>query len=155
GRTFLAGEPNGAVLSDRLWRSRFNADSNVLGKAIRLDSETFVVAGVMPAAFEFPARSQISIPPTLNPNAVNITLQAIARTKPGVTRQQAGAEMAAIVSRLSQRPNVPRLVSLQESIVKNVRRSLAVFLGAVGFLLLIACVNVANLLIARGARRAE
>jgi putative ABC transport system permease protein len=158
GRVFRADERNGLVLSDHLWRSHFNADPSVLGKTVQLDGESFTIVGVMSGGFNFPAGAELWMPFAPDPaNHHNASLQVIGRLRPGATPHQADAELAAISTRFDwgPRPRSVRLISLHESIVGNVKKSLAVFLGAVGFLLLIACVNVANLLVARGARRTE
>lgn len=157
GRVFRTDERNTVVLSDRFWRSRFNADRAALGKTVQLDGANFTIAGVMPPGFDFPAGSDLWIPAAPDPgNHHMVSLQVIGRTKPGVAPAQADAELSAISSRFDWGgPRTARLISLHESIVGNVRKSLQIFLGAVGFLLLIACVNVANLVVARGARRTE
>src|SRR5437667_371518 len=121
-----------------------------LGKTVQLDGANFTIAGVMPPGFDFPAGSDLWIPAAPDPgNHHMVSLQVIGRTKPGVAPAQADAELSAISSRFDWGgPRTARLISLHESIVGNVRKSLQIFLGAVGFLLLIACVNVANLVVA-------
>jgi predicted permease len=154
------------VIGDRLWRSAFGADPALLGQTITIGGEPRTVIGILPAGFDF--RTATFNPPTpvdaWLPNAYNggnrrnAFLQLIGRMRPGVTLAQATAAADATARRIvdARFPQSALLVSLHEHIVGPVRRLLLVFLGAVGFVLLIACVNVANLQLARlAARRSE
>jgi putative ABC transport system permease protein len=166
GRGFLPGEDaRGArrvvVLSDRLWRRHFGARADALGQAVTLDGEPYTIVGVMPADFSFPSpRLDLWTP------AIDITrprgdhfMEAVARLKPGSTLGEAQGELDVIARRLGDEyPNTNgnsgvRLVPLREELVGQVRPALLVLLGAVLFMLLIACANVANLLLARATAR--
>jgi len=152
------------VLSHRLWASRFAADPSVVGEAVRLTGIRHTVVGVMPAGFDFPDAAELWSPlayePPFEPGLRRSTwLRTVARLKPGVAPSQAQADMSAIARRLEQRypdSNEGRgvaVVSLHEKTVGNVRRALLVLFGAVGFVLLIACANLVNLLLSRGVGR--
>ena len=164
GRAFFAeeeqpGHHHVVLVSERLWRRRFGGDPALVGRMIKLDGESFTVVGIMPATFQFPNQADLWSPAVLVNNRGNAFRRVIARLKPGVTQAQAQAEMATIASRLEQEfPKSNRglganVVSLHEQVVGNARSALLIFLGAVGFVLLIACANVANLLLARAAAR--
>ena len=169
GRTFLEGEDQPessrvAVLSHGLWQRSFAGDLNLIGKTIKLNGESFTVVGIMPPGFRFPTpQIQAWAPLILRggpaANRGSHYLSAVGRLKPGVTVEQAQAQMDSIARRLEKQypgSNTGRgvkLIPLQEQLVQNIRPALYVLLGAVGFLLLIACANVANLLLARAAAR--
>jgi putative ABC transport system permease protein len=168
GRTFLPSEKDGqqtpvVVLSDYLWRTHFRADRSIVGKVVRLDGNPHTIIGVMPARFQLSSTYLPSADlwtPLIPPSRGNVMARkVIARLKPGVTSEQARAEMQTIIShvqaRLPNRQNQAVVVSLQESMVGDVRPSLLILLGAVGFILLIACANVANLMLTRGAGRRQ
>jgi putative ABC transport system permease protein len=172
GRVFrsdeeAAGRNQVAVIGYGLWQRRFASDPNALGRTITLDGRPYTVIGVMPRAFRFApfwaTRAELWAPLDLTPRLANRggnSLRVFARLRPGVGVQQARAEMAAITSRLEQQfPGTNRAVAvtpLKERVVGNVERPLLVLLGAVAFVLLIACANVAHMLLARGqARRRE
>ncbi|MGI8995218.1 MAG: ABC transporter permease [Pyrinomonadaceae bacterium] len=172
GRTFLAEEDKpGAsrvvVLSYGLWQRRFGGDPQIVNRTIRLNNESYTVVGVMPAEFRF-GRDELWTPIAFTPEQLandrrgNEYLGAMARLKPGVTIEQAQTEIDFIARRIAEaNPDAypadsgwgVKLKSLNEEIVGDVRPALFVLLGAVGFLLLIACSNVANLMLARAAAR--
>ena len=159
------GKDQVAVLSHNLWQQRFGGSDEVLGRAITLNGRSFTVIGIMPAEFYFMNREILLwVPMALNPatdyRAVSGRfLMSVARLKPGVTRDQAQAEMEGIAAQLEQTHLkfnagwTVNLVPLHEQIVGDIRPIILVLLGAVGFVLLIACANVANLLLARAATR--
>ncbi|HTQ59757.1 MAG TPA: ABC transporter permease [Candidatus Solibacter sp.] len=170
GRTFLseedkAGGPPVALLSYGLWQQRFGGSQEILGKSIDLDSRPYTVVGVLPSGFQILQPADIFLP--FMPWAKTLPddrnwhpgIIPLARLKPGVTREQARAEMVGITKRLEQQyPDYNTgtsadVVGLQDQIVQNSRPALLLLLGAVSFVLLIACVNVANLLLARAASR--
>jgi putative ABC transport system permease protein len=170
GRTFLpeedqVGAPKVVVLSNELWQRRFGSDREIIGKSISLNEENYAVVGVMPAGFKFPviANTELWRPlrPALSPSCKRgcLTLRAIARVKSGVLLGTAAADLSTIARRLeSEYPDTnskvgATVVPLHEQLVGNMRRPLLVLLGAVGFVLLIACANVANLMLARSRTR--
>ncbi|HEV3252839.1 MAG TPA: ABC transporter permease [Candidatus Acidoferrales bacterium] len=168
GRTFLpeedrTGGPNVAVLSDNIWRRRFNADPSIIGKTIQLGSAPFTVVGVMPPTFRYPDKVEIwtplALPTSASTDWKKRYLRVIARLRPGVTLDEAQAQMSALAERIArEHPDTNTgegvmLKPLRTQIAGDIRTPLLVLLGAVGFVLLIACVNVANLLLARAASR--
>src|SRR5947207_6707820 len=184
GRSFakaeeVSGRPQVSIISHGLWQRRFGGDPNVVGKPIFLDGEPATVVGVMPPKFKFPGMigvlfggafvnqsADVWVPLPLDGNARQVrslhSWQVIARLKSDVSLAQAAAEMNAIQQRLEAeyRGNFMgthvTLVPLRTQGVANVRLGLLIMLGAVAFVLLIACANVANLLLARaGARQKE
>ena len=158
-----------AVISDALWRRRFGSDPGVIGSTITLNGEPFTVLGVMPGDFGFPTReTEVWIPHSLISEEMIPKLRqvrylaAIGRLRPGVTLEQANAEISSIAARLAdQYPDSnggwgqASAVGLQESMVGDVGRALVVVLAAVGFVLLIVCANLANLLLARSTSRSR
>ena len=155
-----------AVLSDGLWRRRFGADPSVVGREIRLDDLPYTVVGVMPASLEYTLwDEELWVPAAFSAERLAMHdehyLTVLARLAPGVTPQQGTLELDRLGRWLRENhPNENRdraivMRPLVEEIVGDYRPRLFVLLGAVGFVLLIACANVANLLLARGAARAR
>lgn len=181
GRTFHADDDQHqdqrlVILSDGLWRRRFGADGSIVGKNITIDETAYTVVGVMAPNFSYPVKSELWVLGK-DRNAVSMSLisqfptndwaherdahfiSVVARLKPGVTLAQAQSDMAGIASRLER--DFPKtnsglgsnVISLHTQIVGNVKTLLAVLLGAVALVLIIACTNVASLLLARATKR--
>jgi putative ABC transport system permease protein len=176
GRTFLPDDDKPSesgrvvILSQPLFQKRFNSDPSIVNQAITLNGISFTVVGVMPAGFEFPIQNDpVELWTTIAGDASGETpvtaqrgahfLQVIGRLKPGVTQEQAQAELTAIASRLEQQyPDTNthrslRVDSALKALVGDIRPTLLILLGAVACVLLIACANVANLLLARATSR--
>ena len=166
GRTFVQeeivpGRDHVVLLTQGLWQQRFGRDPGVLGKTVKLNDENFVVIGVLPGSFRFPPDTPagIVLPQPPDPDRGHGFLSQVGRLNRGVSLVQAQAETDTIAKRLeSQYPSVNkgagvRILSLRDSFSKDFRPALLVFLSAVGFVLLIACANVANLFLARTAGR--
>ena len=170
GRTFLAEEDHAGgspvvVLGYGVWQRRFGGSHDILGKSITLDSRPYTVVGVLPRGFELLQPADVFLPFT--PWAKTLPddrnwhpgIFAIGRLKAGISREQARTEMVGITKRLEEQYPIYNtgtsadVVDLQEQLVKGVRPALLLLLGAVAAVLLIACVNVANLLLARAASR--
>ena len=162
------GKHHVALLSDKLWQRRFAGNANVVGQKIRLGGETYTVAGVMPRGMPFfdnlpevelwtpMAFAKDDNMATRN----NYFITIVGRLKPGVTPAQAQSDVSAIARRIEEIEPAYKglgalIVPLQEQIVGDSRKALLVLLGAVGFVLLVACVNVANLLLARASARSK
>ncbi|MCA1558124.1 MAG: ABC transporter permease, partial [Acidobacteria bacterium] len=170
GRSFQKGEDQPgaelvAMLSHNLWARRFSSDPNVIGQSITLNGSSYRVVGILPASFQFAPAGEAAVWVPLNPSKEQMTrrfmhwLNIIARLKPNVSIEQARADMSRIGSNIAQAHADShtgtgiKLVALHEQIVGNVKPILLVLLGTVCFVLLIACANVANLLLARSAAR--
>jgi putative ABC transport system permease protein len=162
GRSFLNGSdaPNRAIiLSHDLWAQRFGSDRSIVGQRVMVDGDPCTVVGVMPSGFAFPDAADAWLPAPMTDRRNNAFLRVVARLKPGVSQEQAQSAFTTIASRLAQqypetnRDLVVQLVPLHEFIAGKIRSSLYVFFGAVVLVLLIACANVANLLLAQAARR--
>ena len=171
GRTFnpdedQPGRERVVVLSNRLWQRRFAGDANVVGRQVTLDGEGYTVIGVMPPEFQFApfwaTNAELWAPLNLAPRANDRggqSLRVFARLKPSVTRAVAQAEVATIFRRLEQEyPQANKGLALaveplHEQVVGKTRPALLILFGAVSFVLLIACANVANLMMARATSR--
>ncbi len=168
GRTFTPdderpGHDQVVVIGHRLWQRAFGANPNIIGQTLTLNSRSFTVAGIMPDGFEFPREAELWVPLAWDDNERQVRSDhnylVIARLKQNVSLEQAQAEMSTISSRLEQQyPEANKgwgavVISLRADLVGDVRLALLVLFCAVGFVLLIACANVANLMLARGANR--
>ena len=167
GRAFSAAEhrpggPQAVVLADGLWQRAFGGDPGVLGRALTLGGASYTVVGVLPRNFRFVGTADVWVPYRFDDpasyNRGSNFLSVVARLAPGVSLRRARTEMADIVARLERLhpENAGRSVQwtpLPEELVANVRRALLALLAAVGLVLLIACADVANLLLARAAAR--
>jgi predicted permease len=166
------GKPQVAVLSDRIWRRLFNADPDIVGKNITLDAKPYTVAGVLQRRFTLDAevmpsegpmgKVDVFLPLPLTADEWNRrrdeNYNIVVRLKPGVAIREAQADINVIASRIQEKDKRDRsfgmhVTALQEEVVGDVRRALLVLLGSVALVLLTACANVANLLLARGAAR--
>jgi putative ABC transport system permease protein len=167
GRAFVPGDDTGwpqsvAIISHGLWKRRFGSDPAIVGKKVQMSSWPLTIIGVMPPEFEYPEQTQVWVPSAVNLRDEprdNRVWSAIARLNTGVHLKQAQTRLSAIDARLARQfPETNKgwdvtLSTLHERLVREVKPSLLALLGAVGFVLLIACANVANLLLARGAAR--
>lgn len=170
GRNFLSdedqpGSQRVVIISDHLWKTRFGAGNDVVGRSITVNNEDYTVVGVMPPQFALPLNEESEIWTPLIFAADELThrnshyLKVVGRLNPGATLEQANAEMTGIAEQLeneypkSNKGTGAAVFSLHSEMVGDVRRPLLIFLGAVAFILLIACANVANLMLARAAAR--
>ena len=169
GRTFSPTEdlPGGgkvAVISENLWRTQFGSDPKILSRTLSLNSSSYSVIGIIPAQFEASPEAEIWLPLQADPNSTNQGhyLAAAARLKWNVSLGQAQAEMRAAGERYRRlypavkfmdKDESVAVIPMREAVVGNIRKSLYILLAAVAFVLLIACANVANLLLARSASR--
>ena len=168
GRDFRAdeevvGHHRIVLLTDALWRRQFGADPLVVGRSVTLDGAPYDVVGILPRSFWWPTRPDIVAPLALDDHDRALRaahfLSVVGRLRPGASETQAREELSVIGARLSQaypaenRNHSPSIRSLREALVGDVRTPLLVLLGAVGFVLLIACANVATLLLARASGR--
>jgi putative ABC transport system permease protein len=168
GRAFLPGEEQWGehrvvVVSEPFWRTHLDAAPNLSGETLRLNGEQYTVIGVVPAGFHFLSERQLWVPMAWAPgddlnSHNNYFLSMVGRLKHGVTPSQADADLNGIMAGIAQQFPENKgigadLRPLRDALVGNARVALFVLVGAVGFLLLIACVNLANLLLARGAGR--
>src|SRR5207253_3113955 len=143
------------------WKERFGADPGILGKTVRLDGISRSVVGVMPPGFAFP-NAEVWMPLKIRVDEHNsFTRPVVGRLKPGVMPQQARAELETFAERQplgpgeNRRDRMAQIIPLKDLLVANIRPSLLVFAGAVVFVLLIACANVANLFLARAVSREQ
>ena len=163
--------PNVIIISERLWQRRFNSESSIVGRQVTLNGNSFTVSGVMPRAFENVLAPKAEVwtllqydasLPSIEGREWGRHLRMIGRLKPGVETDQARSELNTIANSPVPEFSRPRhasldsgmvLISLQDQVTRGIKPALIAVLGAVVLLLLIACVNVANLLLARGASR--
>jgi predicted permease len=171
GRTFRQDDALAAVISEPLWRERFGGDRNVIGSNITLDDRSFTVVGVMPEAFQFPYGAASVLRSATAEARVDVWIaefrplrgrvsRLVARLKPGATAEAGGAEIAAIEARRNALARVPRIerarvVPYDEAVLGPTRRSLWLLFGAVSLVLIAACANVANLLLALTSGRMQ
>lgn len=168
----VLGNEHEVILGHQVWRERFGADRNILGRGIELNGYSYTVVGVMPPGFDFPRANEmpavfnfprtpklwvpLAVPVAPNPGPSELAI--IGRLKPGVTIAQAQADWDIMGKQLEKQPNSKgwfntRITALARQVVGDTRRPLLLFLGAVGVVLLIACSNIANLLLARSIDR--
>jgi putative ABC transport system permease protein len=151
-----------AIISHGLWKRRFGSDPTIIGQQVQMSSRSLTIVGVMPAGFEYPEQTQIWVPSSVNLSEEpreNRAWMAIARLNPGVDLKRAQTQISSVNAQLDKQFHETNkgwdvsLWPLHERLVREVKPSLLALLGAVGLVLLIACANVANLLLARSAAR--
>lgn len=172
GRTFLPGEDEKgatpvALISEDIWQRKFNSTPDVLSKGITLDDKSYSIVGVIPATFTLLRNVDVYVPIgqwnnlALSNRGVGLGLHGIGRLKPGITIEQAQADLNRVMRDLaaaypdSNKGNGSKLIGLEQAMIGDIRSILWMLLGAVGFVLLIACVNVSNLMLARSTGRAR
>ena len=175
GRVFLPeeeqlGRDNVVVIGDSLWKRRFASDAGVVGRALQIDGQSFRVAGVMPPGFEFPSNVEMWAPLAFSPEQLtpgaraNHGLRVVARIRDDLSFERTQADLAVVSQRIIQgAPGYPYkgfgfrvlMNPLLDDLVGDMRPALLILMGAVAFVLLIACANVANLLLARASTRQQ
>jgi len=168
GRTFVAGEDQPekndvAILSYKEWHNRFNGDPKTVGETVELDARKHTIVGVMPAGFRYPFETDYWTPIDMSGKGLggrgSHWANALGRMKKGVTVQQAKADLTLIAGRLekaypdSNHKVGPVVVALQDDLIGRSRSSMVMMLSAVGLVLLIACANIANLMLSRAVAR--
>ena len=159
------GKDRVVVLTHRLWQRRFGGETNIVGRTIQLSEQSYTVIGVLPPRFLPRAKAEFVIPGAIAPKDANQRaahwLDVFGRLKPGVTVEQARSEVNAVAARLralypaQKKDWSVAVVPMQEGLTRDFKSALLMLLGAVGFVLLIACTNVANLLLARASARQQ
>jgi len=166
GRTFLPneaehGHDHVAVLSHKLWQSRFNADAAIAGKDVSIDGERYTIIAVMPARFRLDAFDAALWTPLAIESSSTLSLNVVARLRRGISVQEAQAEMSTIAQRSARshpetnKNRSARVLTMQEFTIQNAndRPAMLLLMSAVAFVLLIACTNIANIVMARNATR--
>src|SRR5579864_2106710 len=172
GRDFLPEDDRSphAILSDALWRSRFHADPSILGRTIQLNGEQYIIVGVMPAGLHLPQGDQWGgffgpdkaplvfrpMLPWVRRPVGNLNYNGLVRLKPGVSREQAMAEVNALLGDIYRQYDLPTritLIPMRDQVTRGARSALWLLLAAVGVVLLIVCVNIGNLMLVRTTGR--